>query len=97
LYCSFKEDDIISAWDFQVESIKAAPTNRKTTKRQLINNNAVQPQRRSSLPNGTNEQLVKRTSSMSVADTASINESEFSTTTEVVELDLTSSSKQVAM
>ena len=96
LYCSFKEDDIISAWDFQVDSIKAAaPTNRKTTKRQLINN-AAQPQKRSSLPNGTSEQLVKRTSAMSSGDTTSINESEFSTATEVVEMDLTGS-KQVAI
>ncbi|XP_065887485.1 serine/threonine-protein kinase 25-like [Dysidea avara] len=88
---SFKEDDIISAWDFQVDSIKAAaPTNRKTTKRQLINN-AAQPQKRSSLPNGTSEQLVKRTSAMSSGDTTSINESEFSTATEVVEMDLTGS------
>ena len=94
-FCSFKEDDIISAWDFQVDSIKAAaPPNRKTTKRQLINN-VVQPQRRSSLPNGTSEQLIKRTSAMSSADTTSINESEFSTATEVVEMDL-SSSKQVS-
>jgi len=102
---SFKENDIISEWDFKIDTVKDAPaavpaatnTNRKTTKRQLLDNSG----RRSSIPNGaavssTTEQLLKKTASVGKdvpGDTTSIDESEFSTATEEVIMDL--SSKQV--
>lgn len=111
---SFKEEDIISEWDFKVDTVKAAPaavpvanTNRKTTKRQLMIDNAGQhhQQKRSSIPsihngiisNSATEQLLDKTTTTNneaSVETTSVEESEFSTATEEVLMDL--SSKQVA-
>ena len=107
--CSFKEQDIISEWNFNIDTVKPAPaavpvapnTNRKTTKRQLLDNvGQLQQQKRSSIcsSNGTDissaaEQFLKRTSTVSKEDITSVDESEFSAVTEEVVMDL--SSKQV--
>lgn len=96
---SFKEEDIVSEWNFKIDTVKAAPaavpvatnTNRKTTKRQLLDNVGQQQQKRSSIHSECSaaEQL-KRTSKVIKDDATSINESEFSTVTEEVIMDLSS-------
>ena len=98
--CSFKEEDIVSEWNFKIDTVKAAPaavpvatnTNRKTTKRQLLDNVGQQQQKRSSIHSecSAGEQLLKRTSKVIKDDSTSINESEFSTVTEEVIMDLSS-------
>ena len=99
---SFKEEDIISEWDFTIDTVKAAPaaapiatnnTNRKTTKRQLLDNVGQQQQKRSSIHSVSSiaEQLLKRRSSTANKDeTTSVDESEISTATEEVIMDLSS-------
>lgn len=97
---SFKEEDIVSEWNFKIDTVKAAPaavpvatnTNRKTTKRQLLDNVGQQQQKRSSIHSecSAGEQLLKRTSKVIKDDSTSINESEFSTVTEEVIMDLSS-------
>ena len=106
--CSFKENDIISEWNFNIDTVKAAPaaavpgatnTNRKTTKRQLLDNTGqINNQKRSSIQSDTaitaaTEQLLKRASMMSKEETTSIDESVVSAVTEEVVMDL---SKQPA-
>ena len=98
---SFKEEDIVSEWDFTIDTIKAAPaaapiatnTNRKTTKRQLLDNVGQHQQKRSSIHSVSSiaEQLLKRrTSTPNKDETTSVDESEFSTATEEVIMDLSS-------
>lgn len=110
MLCSFKEEDIISEWDFKIDTVKAAPaavpvatsTNRKTTKRQLLDNTGQQQLKRSSIHSditvsSATEQLIKRSSTITKeasGETSSIDESESSAVTEEVVMDL--SSKQPA-
>lgn len=109
--CSFKENDIISEWNFNIDTVKGAPaaavsvatnTNRKTTKRQLLDNTGqVNNQKRSSIQSDTaittaTEQLLKRASMMSKEETTSIDESEFSAVTEEVVMDLSTKQPEVA-
>lgn len=115
--CSFKEKDIVSEWNFNIETLKDAPaavpvatnTNRKTTKRQLLDGiGHPKNLKRSSIPNADStavssatEQLLKQASAVKTStvsketagETTSVDESEFSTATEEVIMDL--SSKQV--
>ena len=110
--CSFKENDIISEWNFNIDTVKAAPatdvpvatnTNRKTTKRQLLDNTGqVNNQKRSSIQSDTaiaaaTEQLLKRASMINKEEeTTSIDESEVSAVTEEVVMDLTTKHPEVA-
>ena len=108
--CSFKEKDIVSEWNFNIDTVKAAPvaavpvatnTNRKTTKRQLLDSTGqVKNQKRSSIQSETAvasavEQLLKRTSTISKEDTTSIDESEVSAVTEEVVMDLSTKQSEV--
>lgn len=107
--CSFKEQDIISEWDFKIDTVKAAPaavpvatsTNRKTTKRQLLDNMGQQQQKRSaSIQSDTallSSDRLKRISAISKEDTMSVDESQFSTVTEEVMMDLSSKQSEVAV
>ena len=108
--CSFKEEDIISEWNFNIDTVKAAPgaavpvatnTNRKTAKRQLLDNTGQQKnQKRSSIQSDTaishaTEQILKQTSTISKEETPSIDESEFSAVTEEVVMDLSTKQPEV--
>ena len=109
--CSFKENDIISEWNFNIDTVNAAPaaavpvatnTNRKTTKRQLLDNTGqLNNQKRSSIQsdtaiNAATEQLLKRASMISKEETTSIDESEVSAVTEEVVMDLSTKQPEVA-
>ena len=109
--CSFKENDIISEWNFNIDTVNAAPaaavpvatnTNRKTTKRQLLDNTGqLNNQKRSSIQSDTaitaaTEQLLKRASMISKEETTSIDESEVSAVTEEVVMDLFTKQPEVA-
>jgi len=111
VYYSFKEEDIISEWNFNIDTVKAAPAaavsvatsiNRKTTKRQLLDNTGQQNnQKRSSIQSDTalishvTEQMLKQTSAVNKEETTSIDESEFSAVTEEVVMDLSTKQPEV--